>query len=511
MAARICDPCRKRRIRCDGIQPTCKSCARSRKSISCTWADLELDGERLLRKGAACIPCRSKKRKCDAQQPICGTCSLGKARCHYDFNSQLEPDAEAKHALRLRIRQLQQQLGGLQEFHDAPSSIARGPILREEPQYDFTRARMIFRKHRTQVGICMTSDKVDLLLEGDMSNPGAHIVLRYATQLWGCRFHAENDATAMTIEMDTLQQTLRLLGEHKERMDITTVLQVHSILAVYLFIKGHISKGRERLLYAAEILLKHQNKLANIALMRAREPGGIFVTLRSDEEVGSLCHIIYIDLSQSLLFDLPLLLRLDNLDALLVLPDVYKFLGMESFCLAARTLSASYFIEARDLLHSWEETDCCVDFSKALVNKLVGLVERLELHLSIITARARSDTLSADARHNQLALFIAESMALASLVDIHARFSPVLNGSTQSAVTGAIRIVGITKHLRDNNFVFLDALITKAWSSALRVLKNPAFSTQMSTVDTQGMVELIMGIARRMEAMMPHVRMPTDM
>ncbi|KZT21963.1 hypothetical protein NEOLEDRAFT_719218 [Neolentinus lepideus HHB14362 ss-1] len=93
--ARICFPPlrgRNKKVRCDGVEPTCGPCAKARRPTECSYVSYSFDGPKIapVQKGAACGPCRRKKKKCDALRPFCTTCQVaGKEdECEYSDGSR---------------------------------------------------------------------------------------------------------------------------------------------------------------------------------------------------------------------------------------------------------------------------------------------------------------------------------------------------------------------------------------------------------------------------------------
>ncbi|KAK0206628.1 hypothetical protein DFS33DRAFT_1315881 [Desarmillaria ectypa] len=109
-APKTCTPCRARKVRCDGVYPTCGSCSKARKSVNCVYIDPVPTASKgdLLQKGAACVPCRRKKKKCDASRPFCSTCRIANKEddCQYDDGVHRSIKAE----LYDRIKELENRL-----------------------------------------------------------------------------------------------------------------------------------------------------------------------------------------------------------------------------------------------------------------------------------------------------------------------------------------------------------------------------------------------------------------
>src|SRR4051812_10272856 len=62
----------------------------------------------------ACEPCRKRKTKCDGTRPVCMTCQARSGRCHYDMENQ---DRKLTH-LRAEQKQRGQEIGALLSIVD---------------------------------------------------------------------------------------------------------------------------------------------------------------------------------------------------------------------------------------------------------------------------------------------------------------------------------------------------------------------------------------------------------
>ncbi|EMD38527.1 hypothetical protein CERSUDRAFT_113707 [Gelatoporia subvermispora B] len=124
---KTCSACRTRKVRCDGLTPTCSPCSKARRPTQCEYTSASSASQApkgpLLSKGAACFPCRRKKKKCDALRPACSTCRVaGKDdECEYDDTINRDQLKE----LQLHNQYLQDRVAAMEEAMAATASASR--------------------------------------------------------------------------------------------------------------------------------------------------------------------------------------------------------------------------------------------------------------------------------------------------------------------------------------------------------------------------------------------------
>ncbi|PCH38214.1 hypothetical protein WOLCODRAFT_136105 [Wolfiporia cocos MD-104 SS10] len=134
--SKTCAACRSRKVRCDGVTPTCGPCSKARKLLECEYvatAASQVPKGPLLQKGTACYACRRKKKKCDARRPFCTTCEIaGKEHeCQYEENVQ----RNLTEALLARTQELEERLAAyeLQPGASSSSSVIAQSVVGPQP------------------------------------------------------------------------------------------------------------------------------------------------------------------------------------------------------------------------------------------------------------------------------------------------------------------------------------------------------------------------------------------
>ncbi|KIY73742.1 hypothetical protein CYLTODRAFT_416772 [Cylindrobasidium torrendii FP15055 ss-10] len=507
MSTKPCGPCRTRKLRCDGLQPTCTSCARSRKSMQCVY-DSEVAARSRsdqISKGAACMACRRKKKKCDGKRPFCTTCvTAGKEDdCQYEDGMHMSVRAQ----LQERIKELEAKLAAydpgdgddhglgseidsaLADGLDALGSIqddaafGLGDILSLGPtasgsgsgittmmtnSLDLDPIREVFFTHRAQCGLCLTEQRILALRSGDITV--VHPVLLYTAQLWGCLVN-ENDKSCFRqlTESVQLQSALDCLNDARNIIDPTTAMEAHTLLCMFFFAKGDIFRGREHILKASHVLIEHERHLLSLAQSIRQLATYRSVTLGADEDVASICQALYMDQSQHIQFKTPLLFPESLYTELRGLPELYSVLALDSFCVTARSISLAYYRESHKIISAFVEEGCCATRSEMWYTKYMDMLHQTNAHLAHVQTRLVNTMLVSDDMHTRT-LKVAELILLGVLIDLHSVLAPTVLESRQAAVEAVSQILVITESFKDDDYARLCPMITYAWNSCISTI-----------------------------------------
>ncbi|KAK0190869.1 hypothetical protein F5146DRAFT_1046102 [Armillaria mellea] len=523
---KTCTPCRARKVRCDGVYPTCGSCSKARKSVNCVYVDPVPTASKgdLLQKGAACVPCRRKKKKCDASRPFCSTCRTANKEddCQYDDGVHRSIKAE----LYDRIKELEERLRVYESqdrsISDSDSSSSRSSseraicdstiddssttlffegstsqspsatVLDIIPPYadlltgdpytlmspvprdnsgmevfymsDLTPMRDIFFSHRAQLGVCLSDEKLFAVGRGDVSNAVVHPVMVHVAQLWGALVQEESSYFRTLTENMQLQSVLDYLNDAREVLPPATSLQAHGIVSLYYFTKGDLYKGREYLLKSAHLLMRYDLHLVRTS----PSPNNDTITVpSSDDEIGAILQVYYMDKAAHVQFHVPCLFHPDLDSELYSLSEFHTIMRIDVFAVCARTTAAAYIQEVQQLTRLWDDEQCCSTRSGRGFTKYLELMQRIQFHLSCVKSRM---LLNVD-QHFSRALRLAEIVDLTALTELHLLLASTDPDSRQACYHTAAQIVSIFSTFVDEDYSRLDPILTLALRACHKVLQ----------------------------------------
>ncbi|KAK0453716.1 hypothetical protein EV421DRAFT_1765967 [Armillaria borealis] len=525
-APKTCTPCRARKVRCDGVYPTCGSCSKARKSVNCVYVDPVPTASKgdLLQKGAACVPCRRKKKKCDASRPFCSTCRIANKEddCQYDDGVHRSIKAE----LYDRIKELEERLRVYESqdrsISDSDSSSSRSSseraicestkddtstmlfiegstnqstsaavldiippyadLLTDDPfnlmspvprdnsgmevfhMSDLTPMRDIFFSHRAQLGVCLSDEKLFAVRRGDISNAVVHPIMIHVAQLWGALVQEESSYFRTLTETMQLQSVLDYLNDSREILPPTTSLQAHGIVSLYYFTKGDLYKGREYLLKSAHLLMRYDLHLVR----SSRSPNNDTITIPSTEdEIGAILQVYYMDKAAHVQFHVPCLFHPDLDSELYLLSEFYATMPIDIFAVCARTTAATYIQEVQQLICLWEDEQCCSTRSTRGFTKYWDLMQRIQVHLSRVKSRMLLDV----DQHFFRALKLVEIVDLTALTELHLLLASTGLEYRQACSNTAGQIVSLFSTFVDEDYSRLDPILTLGLRACHKVLQ----------------------------------------
>ena len=167
-------------------------------------------------------------------------------------------------------------------------------------------SRSVFLAHGMQLGVSMTSVKMDALIRGDITGAVVHPSIIHIAHLWGTALSGKYHVPA---HVDEEIMHFGLVFEALDKMppNIVTLLQVYSLMGLYFLFKRDISRGREFLLKASNVVLQYNLHIRSPGKHRSGDcmASPLVVATEIDEEMNALCQLLYIDKVSNLLLNLP--------------------------------------------------------------------------------------------------------------------------------------------------------------------------------------------------------------
>ena len=133
-----------------------------------------------------------------------------------------------------------------------------------------------------------------------------HPSIIHVAHLWGTTLSGKYHVPAR-VEEEIMH--FGLVFEALDRMppNIVTLLQVYSLMGLYFLFKRDISRGREFLLKASNVVLQYNLHIRSPGKPRSGDcmASPLVVATEIDEEMNALCQLLYIDKVSNLLLNLP--------------------------------------------------------------------------------------------------------------------------------------------------------------------------------------------------------------
>ncbi|KAF9525601.1 hypothetical protein CPB83DRAFT_909072 [Crepidotus variabilis] len=561
-----CSTCKRRKVRCDGQKPVCGSCAgRNQSSSPCDY-DTNRSSQapsNSLARGDACLPCRKKKKKCNGERPVCRTCVIAKKtdRCIYNTDSipqlintlvernrELEkllgsphwsapptPPDSTSMAMSLEIEL--DQMSNIDSMWSTATSIeaiassmyapreasvldnppaAIGVIIvcgdwripdelsdpssaiaaftpsnqtstdlqfnfQEMPHDDFRELRQIFIQHGIVLGQSYTRDKWRALREGDASCSVIHPAVVHVAQLFGARIaNRHRIEMALVDEEQHLNNALMLLTILPMSVpEAVAHIQCYSLLAVHYMKRRDITTGRDWLLKADNLVRQfnlHINPPADGVNRNARHEGlddghpykDLISFDEEDEMRDALCQLLYIDSVSAFRMQLPPLVCPRIRREFEGLMHYYNTRMQEASLVIIRMTSVILLQDAHtamitgELLHSTPNLPPSSSFPPTIRHIYLYLADVNELTVAASVFERGSP--------KYLILKQCTLVAVTALASVYHLSISTLPESHRKCLDSIAELVSISDSLSPEDCSQLDPIISACWSIALRIL-----------------------------------------
>ncbi|KIY63022.1 hypothetical protein CYLTODRAFT_426471, partial [Cylindrobasidium torrendii FP15055 ss-10] len=484
---------------CDGAQPICTNCSISGKGQHCLYKKISESGPPARLDG---IYTRNVC-KCDAKRPQCSTClrSPHPNDCRYD----LEQNEQERLILQARIRELEAKLRAKEspdlseivsnaEMASPPRTAVPPPPLNPIPftvgytDADLRSLRELILTHRGQLGLCLTQRRIDALRLGDTST--LHPAVIHAVQLLGSfvntvELNRDIDFRKL-VQSTQLSHALRSLSDMTYRIDSTSAIETHCLLATYYLVIRDVFKAREQILCAAHRAISHNIHIFNLAQTITQGFTSSTITISPEEDIGALSEALFMDQHQNILFKTTILFPDYLYNELRTLPPVYKDFELDAFCIICRAVSLLYFRDADALIAKSRDGKLSqgqVDLWNSAFHDLVGKTDQ---HLSEVRRRLTLTEHAGDDLHTR-ALKLAEMLSLCYLLRLHSLFTLTNEDSHNAAVDALERLVLTTSSFKDEDYFRLDPIMNVIWNECTTAIRNElAAPTPFITGETAG-------------------------
>ncbi|KAK7455759.1 hypothetical protein VKT23_010791 [Stygiomarasmius scandens] len=338
-----------------------------------------------------------------------------------------------------------------------------------------TKLRLVFLNHSLQLGLSLTSAKVEALQVGDLSGRIIHPVLVHISHLWGCIYAQPDRAPSPPLEeKQYLQAVLDLLPTLVDR-DLASCIQAHYLIAMYFYFKLQVFSGREFLLKAIGIIRRHDlHVYGMVESVGVSFLDGTFSqnaipldALNEDEETrNAILQLIFIDRATEMLLKLPSLLPQQLSDELKQLRNLSTSSSMRYSIPVTRAVSIDLLCESQRATAQFVPE--LTSFS-SWFHEHAETICQLQYQLSRIKTMLMKITLSEWAHGGEVVLKQCAILCAAGLSSILGFFSTITEWRRQS-VDYAVEVVDITATFTDEDFDVLDPMMSLCWTITTTVL-----------------------------------------
>lgn len=155
-----------------------------------------------------------------------------------------------------------------------------------------------------QLGLSIPDDKFSAIRSGDTTGKVVHPALVYIAQMWGCLlWQNEHQCSNPTTQLEQLQAVLRSL-EMRPHPGPVTVIQAHTLIALYLFTTFELEEGHRHLLKAGEVALQY-DRTGPPKARPANDTAPSKQQLIEDEYSAAICQLLYLDKCCELVLQIP--------------------------------------------------------------------------------------------------------------------------------------------------------------------------------------------------------------
>ncbi|KAH9951341.1 hypothetical protein B0H21DRAFT_718585 [Amylocystis lapponica] len=568
VSGKTCSACRSRKVRCDGMEPTCGPCSKARRQMECVYISAVSSSPTqkgpLLQKGAACYACRRKKKKCDAIRPFCTTCKIaGKEHdCQYEDNVE----RSLTEALIAHSRNLEQRLAVYEsqaasrsastsreevveasapaiELSDTLSDFLppfaapfiRGTSLSDIPSFFINQSpsrpsalrndtnplsinhhhiaaplpngddfRALFLSHHGQLGVCLSQAKLEAIMVGDLSSTTVHPVLVHAAQLLGFRLWQEKTRTVYNPGIEEGQLSL-IKQALLNTVDPVTRLQVHCMLAFYFLLRQFMQEGHEQLVQAVRTVTEN-NMTFNIQTEAPLQE----LSSQAKEQICALCQLMYLEKAANLVLNDPPMLTVQYEHEFRAVPYLFANLSKNNLVIL-RTRSVSLLHQTRAISAQWTELIVNPQYTSSNTQDqwytdYWNLMEEVSEHISSLNTSMLKATFFHHREHG-LVLKLCLIITLTASAELHRLLANNHIESRLKCLDMVFEIVGISRSLQDDDYIFLDPVLGICWSMVASVLKEEhAFAMdQFSLVHFKRLFHVLTTSASKLHRTLPYV------
>ncbi|KAJ7658893.1 hypothetical protein B0H17DRAFT_345218 [Mycena rosella] len=378
---------------------------------------------------------------------------------------------------------------------DDSSELAHSPYFQVEApapgsnnEDELTQIRKLFLSHRIQLGLSVMDCGLEALANGSIAkstctNSTLHPVLLHACQLMGymlARHLQRNTWFCLPgqSEREAEQTRLALASLHQLGRGPCPLayLQTSTLLVLYFFNKGDIARSRSILCKASQIVLDHDldttmlyaGPLVPAAPAKAMSTAfKSTLATRAEEGQAALSQLIYLDLSQRLLLQLPSVIA----------PQVYTHFktvisrpNAQAEINYVRAKSAFLLFEAQELAAEWSQSGLAADQVTAWQTRYWDLMEALDAHRSFLTLTLTRVAFCPAYHTLGLSLKVCVVLVLTGLSVLHTLFSADQIELRRKKYEAIAEIINISATFSEEDCEYLDPILSVCWTAIIGTL-----------------------------------------
>ncbi|GBE82317.1 hypothetical protein BKA93DRAFT_891062 [Sparassis latifolia] len=477
-----CYPCRRKKKRCDAKHPFCTTCKVAGKEYDCQYEDnIErsltealIARTRDLEQRLAYFEGQSQASSAAPSQSVASSscvtvemndflsslASFPPIFAQYPFTPgvNLAPNVEMPFPLVTSLP-----LQSVASQSEIISPLVDSHYLTTSTSYqDLDEFRALFISHHGQLGLFLSEEKTQAILLADLSGRVVHPVLVYAAQLMGCRLWQEQHRAVCTIttesyQLRSVQQALLNTGHPVTR------LQVHNVLTIYFLIKQHMQEGRDQLVKAANLVMQYSLRFQSPAITGTnllQEPN-----IEAREQICALSQLLYLDKAACIVLNESTLLSVEFEQDFATLSYVFPAISRHNLVvLRARSV---FFLHQTRCLSSQPSSP--VDFNVPAhsqgqwYDQYWHLLAEVSEHIAILSPSMLKSTAFRD-RERGLTLKLCMLVSLTASAELHRLLASHHAESRLKCLDVVFEIVGITRGLKDDDYIFLDPILGICWT-----------------------------------------------
>jgi len=383
-------------------------------------------------------------------------------------------------------------------------SVGRPVSLRELDEF-----RVTFLSHHGQLGVSLPESKIRAIMTGDLSGTHVHPSLIYVAQLMGCRLWQEQNRTVLNSAVEHVQ-LLFVFQALLDTPDPVTRLQIHSVLAIYFLIKRRMLEGRDQLLRAARVALEY-NMRFDTHSTETLEPK-LDTSDEVQEHICALSQLMYLDKAAAIVLNDPSLLSADYDQQFKALPFTFPAISKNKL-VVLRARSVAFLQHCRRLSARWTEIILNIgtsinpsmpDAQKQWYEEYWDLLEDIYEHISTLNPSMLKTSFFRQREH-ALALKMCMIISLTAAAELHRLLASHHPESRSECVDLVFQIVGITKGLQDEDYIFLDPILGTCWSIVATILNQERTSSidESSSAQCKSSFTVIMTSASKLGHTLP--------
>ncbi|CCL99121.1 uncharacterized protein FIBRA_01135 [Fibroporia radiculosa] len=352
---------------------------------------------------------------------------------------------------------------------------SRSANVQELSQY-----RATFLCHHGQLGISFPAAKMQAIMNADMSGASAHPVLVFLAQLMGCRLWQEQQRIFLSGNVEDVQ--LQYVNQALSTVqDPITMLQVHTVLAIFFLIKRKMHEGRDQLLKATQVAVDYNMRFDKHP-SETLEPFQA-ISDEAQEHICALSQLLYLDKAASIVLNDPSLLGAEYEQQFRYLQYMFPSIFKNNL-VVLRAKSIALLHHTRRMSARW--TEIVLNIGTPQYSSMPNaqtqwyddyweLLEEISEHLATLNP-AMLKTSFFRQREYALTLKMCMIISLTASAELHRLLANHHTESRHRCVDIVFEIVGITKGLTDEDYIFLDPILGTCWSMVATVLNQERVS-----------------------------------